>query len=242
MMKTLTKATHSDYMADAIAECETESPPAAEYGSARSMDDLQRLIGEWGDEAFGTEDQGHAIVDHLIEEVAELDDSLYGRPPWQVIDEAADCAILLLQLAHRRGFSLRVAVLAKHAVNVKRRWGEPDESGVVRHVEAGQGGGRVSEVPEYIVEHGIVGSGEPTFATYIRKANGSLRRVHSRGWDGEQLPERATRLEALEDLYHWLGQKQVRSTPGTGYDEYGRQAKRVYAELEAEKRLVNERA
>ncbi|MHB1131674.1 MAG: hypothetical protein ACYC4L_04730 [Chloroflexota bacterium] len=90
-------------------------------------------------------------------------------------------------------------------------------------------------IPEYIVSSGISGAfGSPQhWATYTRRPSGSLRRVHSRNYRGvEQLPDRPTRREALLDLYHWLGQKQVVSTPGTGYGEYGRQAARVYQEIE----------
>ncbi len=93
-------------------------------------------------------------------------------------------------------------------------------------------------IPEYFVSSGISGAfgSQTTYATYVRRPTGSLRRVHSRDGSGhEHLPDRFTRLAALEDLYRWLGTKQVRSTPGTGYEEYGRQAARIYAEMQAEK-------
>jgi len=91
----------------------------------------------------------------------------------------------------------------------------------------------MTDIPEYLVSTGIVGSSAPKYATYVRRLSGSLRRVHSRGYDGEQLPERETRCEALEDLYRWLCARQVNSTPGTGYAEYEAQQKRIWAELKA---------
>ncbi len=95
------------------------------------MDELQRCIGEWGDAVFGTGDDGTACAAHLILEAVELRENLDRK-------EAADCAILLLQFAHRRGFSLREQIERKHAVNQTRQWGVPDKDGVVRHL-AGEG-------------------------------------------------------------------------------------------------------
>lgn len=100
------------------------------------MDELQLQIGKWGDATFGTEDDGSAIVAHLREEVSELTYALAEGPESLIWNEVADCAILLLQLAHRRNFSLRLEVEHKHRINVKRRWGKPDANGVVRHQEA----------------------------------------------------------------------------------------------------------
>ncbi len=53
----------------------------------------------------------------------------------------------------------------------------------------------------FFVSAGIAGSaGTPqTWATYIRKPNGALRRVVSKA-----LPLRATQAEAENDLLHWL--------------------------------------
>jgi hypothetical protein len=100
------------------------------------------------------------------------------------------------------------------------------------------------EIPVYFVSTGISGgTSEPTYATYVRRASGSLRRIHSRDYRGrEQLPERLTRLQALEDLNSWLGSKMVRSTPGTGYGEYQRQAHRVYDEIQVERGRLTGRA
>lgn len=93
-----------------------------------SLDVLQAQIGKWGDQTFGDRDDGTAILWHLSEEIIELMES---HEP----EEAADCMLLLLQFAHRRGFNLLDVVKKKHAINQQRKWGEPDANGVVRHVK-----------------------------------------------------------------------------------------------------------
>lgn len=103
----------------------------------RTMTDLQQRIGEWGDKTFPRATL-HSIHDHLSDEVEELADNIMGDHDYLVgmQEEAADCAILLFQLAHHAGFDLLANVEDKFATNQLRQWGEPDERGVVKHVEA----------------------------------------------------------------------------------------------------------
>jgi hypothetical protein len=100
---------------------------AAEQGAAplKTLEDLQRRHGEWAQRTFPHQTAG-GILKHLEEEVRELGD---GFEP----DEAADCLLLLLGLAHLRGFNLWEAAVAKHYTNRARTWGEPDGNGVVHH-------------------------------------------------------------------------------------------------------------
>jgi hypothetical protein len=114
------------------------------------MIDLQQVICEWGDETFpnGTVD---AVLCHFFDEVVELAqaagmiDDLFSalidrkknqddRP--RLADEsleAADCVMLLLHFAHKRGFNLLDEVVKKFEINKTRTWEQPDERGVVRH-------------------------------------------------------------------------------------------------------------
>ena len=97
----------------------------------RDLDWLQLQIGLWGDRTFGGAQGGRrqeAVLAHLQDEVHELVES--GDPA-----EAADCLILLLGFAHLEGVSLYDATRRKHEVNRQRQWGEPDERGVVHHVD-----------------------------------------------------------------------------------------------------------
>jgi len=115
------------------------------------MDTLQDEIGQWGDATFGKDHKGKACLAHFFREVVELaqaagmfDELLaacidrkrsHDSPcPEEAPEEAADCVLLLLQFAYREGFSLQAEIVKKHAVNRQRKWGQPDEDGVVEHV------------------------------------------------------------------------------------------------------------
>ena len=56
----------------------------------------------------------------------------WASPP-EGEEVAADCFLLLLHYAHRRGFSLLNAADRKFTENTLRRWGQPDAEGVVEH-------------------------------------------------------------------------------------------------------------
>lgn len=94
------------------------------------LDDVVREIGEWGDKTFcpNGEYRGHSIVAHLKKEVKEL------RADPKCMEEIADCFMLLAHLAHQNKESLTIAVMRKFEINKKRKWGEPDEQGVVEHI------------------------------------------------------------------------------------------------------------
>jgi NTP pyrophosphatase (non-canonical NTP hydrolase) len=95
------------------------------------LDRVQRIVGEWGTKTFPAA-TNESIVAHLRDEACELlaDGS-------DLAEEAADCLLLLLHLAHRNGFSLFDAAGAKFAVNVGRDWQtEPNERGYMSHVDA----------------------------------------------------------------------------------------------------------
>jgi NTP pyrophosphatase (non-canonical NTP hydrolase) len=103
------------------------------------VDRFQREVGQWADRAF-PRSSIRTIAAHFEDEAEEfvvaaeavrffpLDASVGDA------DEAADCLLLLLHYAHKRGFSLFDAAREKHAANRGRRWGNPEERGVVKHV------------------------------------------------------------------------------------------------------------
>lgn len=114
------------------------------------MMDLQRQIGEWGDQTFPydkrnwhEEDEACVrLLMHLEEEYDELTEA-FSNVGFPLLDtevedvayEAADMVILLFRLAHICGFDLLQAVERKMEVNRTRVWGAPDERGLIRHVE-----------------------------------------------------------------------------------------------------------
>jgi len=112
------------------------------------LDDFQRRVAEWGNRTFPD-----STVDgkrcHLLKEIFELDDELHKRAdddtrlgidPARVGEEAADCLMLLLHICAEQGVSLAAAAEAKFAIVQTRRWGEPDEHGVVEHVREERAG------------------------------------------------------------------------------------------------------
>lgn len=88
---------------------------------------LQHEAGSWANKVFGKCQTTTGIINHLIKEVCELRDS--DSP-----DEAADCLLLLCQHAHECGYDLIEEAWKKHAINLKRKWGKPDEHGVIEHI------------------------------------------------------------------------------------------------------------
>lgn len=102
---------------------------------------LQDEIGDWGDITFPLSTP-RSVMAHLSDEITELSTEVdaYIATPGNdtrrlLAEEAADCLLLLYHIAHKCGFDLETEARAKFEKNQRRRWGEPDERGVVRHVE-----------------------------------------------------------------------------------------------------------
>ncbi len=102
------------------------------------MADLQDFAGRlnaWAARTFPNATTDGA-VQHLLDEAAELELSItlgMGRP--LMAEEAADCLILLLRVAHLEGFDLLAAAERKFEELQMRTWGAPDARGVVRHID-----------------------------------------------------------------------------------------------------------
>jgi len=101
---------------------------------------LQDETGTWGDATF-PRSTARSVMAHLTEEIDELavEVEAFGANAVPtnrdaLAEEAADCMLLLLHIAHKCGFDLEKAARAKLECNRARTWGEPDERGVVRHV------------------------------------------------------------------------------------------------------------
>jgi Protein of unknown function (DUF550) len=91
---------------------------------------LQDDIGIFTDKTFGASTP-ESKARHLSEEALEA-----AADPSDII-EWADCLILLLDGVRRAGYStqdLYDAVQRKMEINRNRKWGAPDENGVVRHI------------------------------------------------------------------------------------------------------------
>ena len=109
--------------------------------------DMQTVIGEWAVRTFpgSPNERMVGVVHHLRKEVDELLETvlwvsrLAAPGDWimQSKVEAADCAILLFNVAQIMGFDLMRAVVDKHEINVTRTWKAPDALGICEHIEEG---------------------------------------------------------------------------------------------------------
>src|SRR4029077_13537606 len=94
-----------------------------------TVDALQMAIGSWSDTTFPNSCR-KTILRHLSDEVKEL----FAAQDDELPHEIADCIMLLLHLAHKQKISARDAIREKFEIVKQRKWGKPDEHGVVRHV------------------------------------------------------------------------------------------------------------
>jgi len=117
------------------------------------LQNLMNDISEWSDKTFGDGQRNPAIVYHLKKEVDELIEgfktlyNLLDNPSMneysnvqigRIKMEYADCLMLLLDSVHHfdiTSIELLELVRIKLEINKKRKWGIPDENGVVEHLE-----------------------------------------------------------------------------------------------------------
>lgn len=95
---------------------------------------FQYLVGHWGEKTFGEAPSVEGLIRHLEEEAAELKAAADAEQS----EEAADCLILLLRIAHEQEFDLLEAAREKLTVLRKRQWHPPDGDGICRHVKSGE--------------------------------------------------------------------------------------------------------
>lgn len=93
-------------------------------------------ISKWQNETFG-EATALSKIAHLKQEVEELKIDLEKDCPAKIF-EFADCFILLFGAAASDGMfyeDICNAIDKKMEMNKKRKWGKPDENGVVNHIK-----------------------------------------------------------------------------------------------------------
>lgn len=101
-----------------------------------TLDEMQAEIGAWGDKTFPNSTVSSVAV-HFEEEADEFLLAVRtSESVGEVVEEMADCFLLLLHFAHKNGFSLFDAAMEKMAVNRKRKWNTtPEPAGHFKHVE-----------------------------------------------------------------------------------------------------------
>jgi NTP pyrophosphatase (non-canonical NTP hydrolase) len=73
------------------------------------------------------------LAKEILELLAAMEDERCGDI--DIADEIADCMILLFDIAGSFGIDALGQVLVKHKINLSRKWGKPDEFGVVEHIK-----------------------------------------------------------------------------------------------------------
>lgn len=101
---------------------------------SKNLDELQRNVGEWGNATFPNANND-TITSHFLEEADELTNAAHIDLDGigNIEEEAADCLLLLLHLAHRNRFSLFDAAVVKMAINEKRTWNVIAKGGHTKH-------------------------------------------------------------------------------------------------------------
>ena len=147
-------------MISEIDKLNIEGPTISEYfkqmNGFQVVQKLQDDVKKWSDEIFGMHRTGKPIAYHLKKEVDELIDALndfhqgvYSNDitvgALQVVNkrhrikmEAVDCFTLLLDVLAHEQFDVNDLIEASYfklEVNKNRKWGKPDENGVVEHIE-----------------------------------------------------------------------------------------------------------
>lgn len=90
----------------------------------------------WQNETF-PQSTAMSKIAHLEEEVTELSAAIEHDLPEKRL-EFADCFILLFGAAAADGMTYKDiynAISEKMEINRSRNWGEPDENGVVKHIQ-----------------------------------------------------------------------------------------------------------
>lgn len=94
-------------------------------------------ITEWQKQTF-TKATAHSALNHLVEEVGELDYEIFEGSLEKVKSEYADCFLLLFGSASLYGLSyddICRAINEKMEINKARKWGEVNEKGYVKHID-----------------------------------------------------------------------------------------------------------
>jgi hypothetical protein len=92
---------------------------------------LENQIIRWADKTFPNS-RDYSKMMHLKKEVKELEEAVFFGKRADMIEEAADVAIILIHLIGTG--DLKQAIRRKFKVLKKRKWGLPDADGVVEHI------------------------------------------------------------------------------------------------------------
>lgn len=135
-------AREKGYLPDSVSMYDKQYIQWLEVKASRMQNVMDRWR-SWSDETFGVSNQRVVpILYHLKKEVPELiesiQDRVVGTTEEDIRLEFADCFSLLFDAASHYGYSaedILKAMMDKLDINRKRKWGKPDENGVVEHLK-----------------------------------------------------------------------------------------------------------
>ena len=133
------------YLMEAYAAQQSKMP-------TERLQELMNSITAWSDGQFGEGQRNPAIAYHLLKEVPELIDAIKlfqntnsivhvtksEKALKSLFFEYADCLMLLLDSASHMGLTADMLIdytQQKLEINKSRKWGKPDENGVVEHID-----------------------------------------------------------------------------------------------------------
>ena len=96
---------------------------------------LKIETGTWADKTF-PKSTNISIIEHLKEEVQELQLAILNNNVEEIGKESADILLLLLHLSFKNEIDIGMEALSKLEINKKRVWDtEPNASGYYKHKE-----------------------------------------------------------------------------------------------------------
>lgn len=105
------------------------------------LQNLMTEISTWSSQQFPTLVGTRGIIAklaHLKEEATELQQAVDNDDKKGIVDEIADCFMLLLDVANDLKISENDIIRFSHAklvVNKDRKWGKPDNNGLIHHIK-----------------------------------------------------------------------------------------------------------
>lgn len=105
------------------------------------IQNLMDEISTWSSQQFPTLVDTRGIIaklSHLKEEVTELQSAVDNDNKKEINDEIADCFMLLFDVAHALKITESDIIKfsqAKLGINKDRKWGKPDNNGVIHHIK-----------------------------------------------------------------------------------------------------------
>ncbi len=104
--------------------------------NVKDMDALQRDLGQWSDATFGVASKSRLVgmVSHLGKEYKEILDVLVCDIQDDLVAEAVDMSLLLMDIVRVSGYSLYDEMCKKLEILQTRRWQPMAIDGSVEHV------------------------------------------------------------------------------------------------------------